>query len=78
VHRDRRAFHDDLDMSFQLTTDMKVHFEKTLVMPVSARPFESVGALLRRMSWAVPTIMVNVIERLRRRRRRRIRRHPSA
>ncbi|WP_157155810.1 MULTISPECIES: glycosyltransferase family 2 protein [unclassified Diaminobutyricimonas] len=69
VHRDRRAFHDDLDMSFQLTTDMRVRYEKTLVMPVSARPFESAGALLRRIGWAAPTIWVNVRERLSRRSR---------
>lgn len=77
VHRDRRALHDDLDMSFQLTADMPVHYERTLVMPVSARPFDSVGALLRRISWAMPTVWINERERLSRRRRQRVRGHPS-
>jgi glycosyltransferase involved in cell wall biosynthesis len=76
VHRDRRAFHDDLDMSFQLTSDMRVHYEKTLVMPVSARPFATLGGLVRRISWAVPTVTVNVVERLRRRRPGRARSRP--
>lgn len=44
--------HDDLHLSYRLTPDMTVIYEKSLRVGVSARPFSSVRGLSRRLGWA--------------------------
>jgi glycosyltransferase involved in cell wall biosynthesis len=53
--RVRRAdphVHDDLDLTIHLHADDGVRWDRTLTMPVSARPLVHVGGLLRRV-WRV-------------------------
>ncbi len=59
VHRDQADVHDDLDLSYQLTPDMRVDFDPALVVEVSARPFASMGAIAHRLHLAYTTILVN-------------------
>lgn len=69
AHRNSTDMHDDLDLSFQFRPGMSVHFEPTLRVAVSARPFASWGALRRRVWWGVRTVAVNVLAESPRRRR---------
>lgn len=58
VHRTRREVHDDLDLSYAIRPDMKVVWDRTLRVGVSARPFESAKGLWRRVRWAGVTVAV--------------------
>lgn len=69
VHRTLATVHDDLDLSYQLTADMRVVYDPTLVVGVSARPFASWRAIGRRMHWAYVTIVLNERQQPGRRRR---------
>jgi hypothetical protein len=62
VHRSDPRLHDDLEISFHLPTDVVVRFDPDLTMPVSARPFDTIGQTGRRVSWGFRTIWVNVRE----------------
>lgn len=74
VHRTRREVHDDLDLSYAITPDMEVQWDEDLRVGVSARPFDSLSGLWRRISWAMGTFALNWESPLRRRAaRRRIR-----
>ena len=63
VHRDMREIHDDLDLTIHVEPDMGVRFDRTLRVGVSARPFESLSGLARRVSWAFSTLWLNQRER---------------
>ncbi|MRG61370.1 glycosyltransferase [Agromyces sp. CFH 90414] len=58
VHRDRADLHDDLDLAWWMRPGMTVVYERSLVVGVSARPFESWGALGRRLRMAFHTLAV--------------------
>ncbi|MCM3656752.1 glycosyltransferase [Agromyces mediolanus] len=58
VHRDRADVHDDLDLAWWLRPGMSVAYEPTLVVEVSARPFDSWAALGRRLRMAFHTLAV--------------------
>jgi glycosyltransferase involved in cell wall biosynthesis len=58
VHRDRADVHDDLDLSWWMQPGMSVVFDPALIVGVSARPFDSVGELGRRLSMAARTLRV--------------------
>ena len=59
IHRDIREIHDDLDISFQFRPDMRVVYDPEFVVEISARPFSSSSALVRRIDWAFRTIALN-------------------
>jgi hypothetical protein len=59
VHRDRADLHDDLDLSWWMQPGMTVVFDPTLVVGVSARPFESPEQLGRRLGMAYRTLAVD-------------------
>lgn len=59
VHRGERRVHDDLDIAYHLTPDMAVRYDRTLVMPISGRPFHTASGLGRRLGWGFRTIAVN-------------------
>lgn len=63
VHRHVPHVHDDFDIAINLEPGMLVRFDRTLVVGVSARPFSSPGALLRRLDWAFGTMRINHRER---------------
>jgi glycosyltransferase involved in cell wall biosynthesis len=58
VHRDRADLHDDLDLSWWLQPGMTVVRDRRLVVGVSARPFDSVAGLARRVHMAFHTLAV--------------------
>lgn len=58
VHRDRADVHDDLDLAWWLRPGMSVAYERSLVVDVSARPFDSWAALGRRLRMAFHTLAV--------------------
>jgi glycosyltransferase involved in cell wall biosynthesis len=49
VDRDNGAIHDDLDLSIRLRPADGVRYDPQLLMPVSARPLQTVGGLSRRI-----------------------------
>jgi glycosyltransferase involved in cell wall biosynthesis len=61
-HRDVRELHDDLDLSFQFTVGMRIEYDSSLRVGVSARPFGSFHGLGRRLYWAYTTIATNARE----------------
>lgn len=63
VHRDVRELHDDLDISFHVESDMRVRYDPTLRVGISARPFRTWSGLLRRLRWAYTTTRLNTRER---------------
>jgi len=58
VHRDIRAIHDDLDISIQLEPGVTIVHDDGLRVGISARPFDTLDGLLRRMLWAWTTLEV--------------------
>ncbi|MFK4730117.1 glycosyltransferase family 2 protein [Agromyces mediolanus] len=58
VHRDRADLHDDLDLAWWLQPGMTVAYEPSLLVDVSARPFDSWSALGRRLRMAFHTLAV--------------------
>lgn len=59
VRRTDRRVHDDLEISFHLPEHADVRADPALTMPVSARPFDTVGETARRVAWGFRTIWVN-------------------
>jgi glycosyltransferase involved in cell wall biosynthesis len=59
VHRELRELHDDLDLAYHLEPDMRVTYDPTLRVGVSARPFSSWRGLGRRLWWAYTTIRLH-------------------
>ena len=52
IHLEDPRMHDDLDISFALAPESAVELDKRLVVLVSARPFDSLRGLWRRVAWA--------------------------
>ncbi len=74
VHLGHPRVHDDLDITWRIAPDMTVLYDPELVVGISARPFASLRAFGRRLSWAFATIALNWREdppRVHRARRRR-------
>lgn len=59
AHRDRADVHDDLDLAWSLQPGMDVAYERTLVVGVSARPFDQWRGFLRRIRIAFRTLAVD-------------------
>ncbi|MFD4420473.1 glycosyltransferase family 2 protein [Agromyces sp. NPDC058484] len=59
VHRDRGDVHDDLDLSWWIQPGMIVVRHDTLLVGLSARPFDSLGGLWRRMRIAFVTLAID-------------------
>lgn len=59
VARTHPRIHDDLDLSIRLRPSDGVRLDRTLRMPVSARPFATLRGLARRLWWVVPTFAVS-------------------
>jgi cellulose synthase/poly-beta-1,6-N-acetylglucosamine synthase-like glycosyltransferase len=55
VHLER-TIHDDLDLSLHIKPWMRVELDRELIVEISARPFDTLGGLARRLSWVVPTV----------------------
>jgi len=58
VHRDRSDLHDDLDLAWWLQPGMTVVHDRALIVGVSARPFDSLPELGRRLRMAFHTLGV--------------------
>ncbi len=56
VHRTPREIHDDLDLSLHIKPWMRVEYDPAFRVAISARPFETLSGLRRRVSWVVPTL----------------------
>lgn len=59
VHRDVSEIHDDMDMAFAIEPDMRVRFDNTLRVGISARPFASLSAMVKRGRWGFITLALN-------------------
>ncbi|MEV8357853.1 glycosyltransferase [Microbacterium sp. NPDC076895] len=59
VHRENARIHDDLDLTIHLRESDGVHWDRSLTMPVSARPLTSVRGLARRVGRVVPTFVAS-------------------
>ncbi|PJJ61402.1 glycosyltransferase family A protein [Compostimonas suwonensis] len=59
VHRDMRAVHDDLDLSFALQPGDVVLYDPTLRVGISGRPFSSWRGFGRRLHWAYLTLRMH-------------------
>lgn len=69
VHREERRIHDDFDLSFHIRPDMKVLRDRSLVVEVSARPFQDWASLRRRLSYVLPTVRLHLPQEALHRRR---------
>ncbi len=58
MHRDRADLHDDLDLAWWLQPGMTVVYDRALIVGVSARPFDSLPELGRRLRMAFHTLGV--------------------
>jgi len=59
VHRDLAWVHDDFDMTINLPPGMGVRFDPSLVVGVSARPFDEFSRFWRWVTMALDTIVIN-------------------
>lgn len=71
VHRTVRRVHDDLDLAIQLEPGITIVCDHTLRVGISARPFQTLGGLARRVKWAYLTLAISWREEALRVRRRR-------
>ncbi|MFZ4895986.1 glycosyltransferase family A protein [Plantibacter sp. Mn2098] len=62
VHRTDPRIHDDLDLSIHLAPGTRVHYEDTLAVGISGRPFASWSGFGRRIDWAFHTIGAHLPE----------------
>ncbi|MFT4123104.1 MAG: glycosyltransferase family A protein [Microbacteriaceae bacterium] len=60
VHRDDPEVHDDLDLAFALGRRVRVRYDRTLVVGVSARPFASWAGFWRRIRMAFHTLRLGL------------------
>lgn len=56
VNRSNPDVHDDMDLSIQMPRSARVVNDKTLIMPVSGRPFDTWGSLGTRLRKVVVTL----------------------
>jgi len=59
VHHDDPRVHDDFDITINLPVGTGVRYDRSLVVGVSARPFDSFAAIGQRLAWALHTMAVN-------------------
>ena len=59
VHRDDNTVHDDLDFTLNLVPGTKVRFDRTLVVGVSARPYQDWGRYAKGFGMAMGTFALN-------------------
>lgn len=59
VHSDLREVHDDLDLSIHMGSDATVIYDPRLLVGVSARPFETLPGIARRIHWAFTTLWIS-------------------
>jgi glycosyltransferase involved in cell wall biosynthesis len=59
THRGDPRVHDDLDLSFRLPRGSRVQLDRSLAIPVSARPFRSPASMARRVGMGLHTVWVN-------------------
>ncbi|HWL01012.1 MAG TPA: glycosyltransferase family A protein [Microbacteriaceae bacterium] len=59
VHRDDNSIHDDLDFTLNLVPGTKVRFDRTLVVGVSARPYQDWGRYSKGFAMAMGTFALN-------------------
>lgn len=62
LHLDDPRMHDDLDITNALSPERIVEHDPRLIARVSARPFDSLGGLRRRATWAFHDLGVYVRE----------------
>jgi glycosyltransferase involved in cell wall biosynthesis len=62
IHLDDPRSHDDLDITCVLDPAVSVDYDPALLMPVSARPFDTFAGFQRRASWAFHGLGVNLRE----------------
>jgi glycosyltransferase involved in cell wall biosynthesis len=62
VNRENRDVHDDLDLSYHFQPDMDVLYDRGLIVQISARPFDSLGSLWRRLSLVWKTFAIDFRE----------------
>jgi glycosyltransferase involved in cell wall biosynthesis len=62
IHLDDPRAHDDLDITCVLDPYAGVDYDRALLMPVSARPFDTFDGFRRRASWAFHLLGVNLHE----------------
>lgn len=60
VHREEQNIHDDFDLSFHVRPGMTVLRDRSLVVEVSARPFQDWASLRRRLSYVLPTVRLHL------------------
>lgn len=60
VHREEQNIHDDFDLSFHVRPGMTVVRDRSLVVEVSARPFQDWASLRRRLSYVLPTVRLHL------------------
>lgn len=60
VHREQRNIHDDFDLSFHVRPGMTVLRDRSLVVEVSARPFQDWESLRRRLGYVLPTVRLHL------------------
>lgn len=60
VPRDDSEIHDDMDLSYRLPATSRVVLDKALEVEISPRPFESLAALVRRMTRAGHTFSLHL------------------
>jgi len=78
VNRTVREIHDDLDLSWHLEPDMDVVYNRELLVQISARPFDSLATLGRRVAWVYTTLALDFAEQSPLERRRARRSHANA
>jgi glycosyltransferase involved in cell wall biosynthesis len=59
VHRNRADLHDDLDLAWWLQPGMSVVRDRALIVGISARPFDTIGELGRRVVMGFRTLAVD-------------------
>ncbi|WOF22881.1 glycosyltransferase [Microbacterium betulae] len=64
VPRDDSEIHDDMDLSYRLPPASRVILDRSLVVGISARPFDSLTAFGRRLSRAVHTFSLHLPQQL--------------
>lgn len=62
IHLDDPRAHDDLDISGVLDPDTGVDYDRTLLMPVSARPFDTFAGFRRRASWGFHVLGIHLAD----------------
>ncbi|MCU1509895.1 MAG: glycosyltransferase family 2 protein [Glaciihabitans sp.] len=59
VHSELREVHDDLDLSIHFDPQITVIYDATLRVGISARPFQTLPGIARRIRWAFGTLALN-------------------